>query len=60
MATMDIIKLAGASRPTFDGVGLAGGSRRFRILSSDLSVKGLHHVFGGILRVDRSPRASPR
>jgi succinyl-CoA synthetase beta subunit len=58
MATMDIIKLAGASPANFLDVG--GGAsaemieNAFRILISDSSVKAvLINIFGGILRCDR-------
>jgi len=58
MATMDIIKLAGAEPANFLDVG--GGAdveaikNAFRILVSDESVKGvLINIFGGILRCDR-------
>ena len=58
MATMDIIKLAGAEPANFLDVG--GGAsadqikNAFRILMSDDQVKAvLINIFGGILRVDR-------
>ncbi|MCI0529245.1 MAG: ADP-forming succinate--CoA ligase subunit beta, partial [Nitrospira sp.] len=58
MATMDIIKLAGASPANFLDVG--GGAsaemveNAFRILISDPHVKAvLINIFGGILRCDR-------
>lgn len=58
MATMDIIKLAGASPANFLDVG--GGAsaemveNAFRILISDPNVKAvLINIFGGILRCDR-------
>lgn len=57
MATMDIIKLSGASPANFLDVG--GGANRemvenaFRILMSDKAVKAvLINIFGGILRCD--------
>ena len=57
MATMDIIKLAGASPANFLDVG--GGANAemvengFRIILSDPNVKGiLINIFGGILRCD--------
>jgi succinyl-CoA synthetase beta subunit len=57
MATMDIIKLAGAEPANFLDVG--GGANAemvengFRILLSDPNVKGiLINIFGGILRCD--------
>jgi succinyl-CoA synthetase beta subunit len=57
MATMDIIKLAGAAPANFLDVG--GGANAemvengFRIILSDPSVKGiLINIFGGILRCD--------
>ncbi len=57
MATMDIIKLAGASPANFLDVG-GGASREmvenaFRILMSDKGVRAvLINIFGGILRCD--------
>ncbi|MBI2177351.1 MAG: ADP-forming succinate--CoA ligase subunit beta [Candidatus Tectomicrobia bacterium] len=57
MATMDIIKLAGASPANFLDVG-GGASREmvesaFRILMSDKAVRAvLINIFGGILRCD--------
>jgi succinyl-CoA synthetase beta subunit len=58
MATMDIIKLAGASPANFLDVG--GGANvqtvenGFRILMSDAGVKAvLINIFGGIVRCDR-------
>ena len=58
MATMDIVKLAGAEPANFLDVG--GGAsadqieNAFRILSSDPSVRiVLINIFGGILRCDR-------
>ena len=58
MATMDIIKLAGASPANFLDVG--GGANvqtvenGFRILMSDTGVKAvLINIFGGIVRCDR-------
>ncbi|WP_028581623.1 ADP-forming succinate--CoA ligase subunit beta [Desulfogranum japonicum] len=57
MATMDIVKMAGASPANFLDVG--GGANAeaiengFRLIMSDPSVKGiLINVFGGILRCD--------
>jgi len=57
MATMDIIKLAGAEPANFLDVG--GGANEemvengFRIIMSDKNVKGiLINIFGGILRCD--------
>jgi succinyl-CoA synthetase beta subunit len=57
MATMDIIKLAGARPANFLDVG--GGANAemvengFRIILSDPNVKGiLINIFGGILRCD--------
>ncbi len=57
MATMDIVKMAGASPANFLDVG--GGANAeaiengFRLIMSDDSVKGiLINVFGGILRCD--------
>jgi succinyl-CoA synthetase beta subunit len=57
MATMDIIKLAGAEPANFLDVG--GGANAemvengFRIILSDPNVKGiLINIFGGILRCD--------
>jgi succinyl-CoA synthetase beta subunit len=57
MATMDIIKLAGAQPANFLDVG--GGANAemvengFRIILSDPNVKGiLINIFGGILRCD--------
>ena len=61
MATMDIVKLAGASPANFLDVG--GGAsadqieNAFRILSSDPEVRVvLINIFGGILRCDRLAR----
>ncbi len=61
MATMDIIKLAGAEPANFLDVG--GGAsaetveRGFRILLSDKNVKAvLVNIFGGIVRCDRVAR----
>jgi succinyl-CoA synthetase beta subunit len=57
MATMDIIKLAGANPANFLDVG-GGASEEmvengFRIILSDPSVKGVFiNIFGGILRCD--------
>jgi len=58
MATMDIIKLAGAEPANFLDVGggadVEGIKNAFRILVSDESVQGvLINIFGGILRCDR-------
>jgi succinyl-CoA synthetase beta subunit len=57
MATMDIVKLAGAEPANFLDVG--GGARAenienaFKILLSDKDVKGVFiNIFGGILRCD--------
>jgi succinyl-CoA synthetase beta subunit len=57
MATMDIIKLAGASPANFLDVGGGASAEMvengFRILLSDKNVKGvLINIFGGILRCD--------
>ena len=57
MATMDVIKLAGASPANFLDVGGAADANRvenaFRILMADPHVKAvLINVFGGILRCD--------
>jgi succinyl-CoA synthetase beta subunit len=57
MATMDIIKQAGAEPANFLDVGGGASAERvekgFRIILSDPSVKGiLINVFGGILRCD--------
>ena len=57
MATMDIIKLAGASPANFLDVGGGASSEMvengFRIILRDKSVKGiLVNIFGGILRCD--------
>jgi succinyl-CoA synthetase beta subunit len=57
MATMDIIKLAGAEPANFLDVG-GGASEEmvengFRIILSDPTVKGVFiNIFGGILRCD--------
>ena len=58
MATMDIIKLAGAAPANFLDVGGGASAEQiknaFRILMSDEQVKAvLINIFGGILRVDR-------
>ncbi len=58
MATMDIVKLAGASPANFLDVGGGANAEQienaFRILSSDPSVRAvLINIFGGILRCDR-------
>ena len=58
MATMDIVKLAGASPANFLDVGGGANAQQienaFRILSSDPSVRAvLINIFGGILRCDR-------
>jgi succinyl-CoA synthetase beta subunit len=58
MATMDIIKLAGAEPANFLDVGGTASVERvanaFRILMSDASVKAvLINIFGGIVRCDR-------
>ncbi len=58
MATMDIIKLAGAEPANFLDVGGGASAEQiknaFRILMSDEQVKAvLINIFGGILRVDR-------
>ena len=57
MATMDIIKLAGAEPANFLDVGGGASAEMvengFRIISSDENVKGiLINIFGGILRCD--------
>jgi succinyl-CoA synthetase beta subunit len=57
MATMDIIKLAGAEPANFLDVGGGASSEMvengFRIILSDEKVKGvLINIFGGILRCD--------
>jgi succinyl-CoA synthetase beta subunit len=57
MATMDIIKLAGAEPANFLDVGGGASSEMvengFRIILSDQNVKGiLINIFGGILRCD--------
>jgi len=57
MATMDIIKLAGAEPANFLDVGGGASSEMvengFRIILSDPSVKGIFiNIFGGILRCD--------
>jgi succinyl-CoA synthetase beta subunit len=57
MATMDIIKLAGASPANFLDVGGGASAQQvenaFRILLSDPSVKAvLINIFGGIMRCD--------
>lgn len=57
MATMDIIKLAGAAPANFLDVGGGANAEQvengFRIILSDPNVKGvLINVFGGILRCD--------
>ncbi|CAB1065265.1 Succinyl-CoA ligase [ADP-forming] beta chain (EC [Olavius sp. associated proteobacterium Delta 1] len=57
MATMDLIKLAGAEPANFLDVGGGASSEMvengFRIILSDPSVKGiLINIFGGILRCD--------
>jgi succinyl-CoA synthetase beta subunit len=57
MATMDIIKLAGASPANFLDVGGGASAEMvengFRIILSDPNVKGiLINIFGGILRCD--------
>jgi succinyl-CoA synthetase beta subunit len=57
MATMDIIKLAGAEPANFLDVGGGASSEMvengFRIILSDPKVKGiLINIFGGILRCD--------
>ena len=57
MATMDIIKLAGAEPANFLDVGGGASAEMvengFRIILSDQSVKGiLINIFGGILRCD--------
>jgi succinyl-CoA synthetase beta subunit len=57
MATMDIIKLAGAEPANFLDVGGGASSEMvengFRIMLSDKNVKGiLINIFGGILRCD--------
>jgi succinyl-CoA synthetase beta subunit len=58
MATMDIVKLAGAEPANFLDVG--GGANPttvengFRLILSDPNVKGIFvNVFGGIVRCDR-------
>ncbi len=58
MATMDIVKLAGASPANFLDVGGGASAEQienaFRILSSDGAVRTvLINIFGGILRCDR-------
>lgn len=58
MATMDIVKLAGASPANFLDVGGGASAEQienaFRILSSDPAVRiVLINIFGGILRCDR-------
>ncbi len=58
MATMDIVKLAGAEPANFLDVGGGANAEQienaFRILSSDPSVRAvLINIFGGILRCDR-------
>jgi succinyl-CoA synthetase beta subunit len=58
MATMDIIKLAGAEPANFLDVGGGASAEQvesaFRILLSDKNVKAvLVNIFGGILRCDR-------
>ena len=58
MATMDIVKLAGASPANFLDVGGGANAEQienaYRILSSDPSVRAvLINIFGGILRCDR-------
>jgi len=58
MASMDIIKLAGAAPANFLDVGGSANAEMienaFRILLSDTSVKAvLINIFGGILRCDR-------
>jgi succinyl-CoA synthetase beta subunit len=57
MATMDIIKLAGAEPANFLDVGGGASAEMvengFRIILSDKNVKGvLINIFGGILRCD--------
>jgi succinyl-CoA synthetase beta subunit len=57
MATMDIIKQAGAEPANFLDVGGGASAERvekgFRIILSDPNVKGiLINIFGGILRCD--------
>ena len=57
MATMDLIKLAGAEPANFLDVGGGASAEMvengFRIILSDPNVKGiLIHIFGGILRCD--------
>src|SRR6184192_2078004 len=57
MATMDIVKLAGASPANFLDVGGGASAQQvenaFRILLSDASVKAvLINIFGGIMRCD--------
>ncbi|MGW8222907.1 MAG: succinate--CoA ligase subunit beta, partial [Syntrophobacteria bacterium] len=57
MATMDIIKLAGAEPANFLDVGGGASAEMvengFRIILSDRNVKGvLINIFGGILRCD--------
>jgi len=61
MATMDIIKLAGASPANFLDVGGGASAETvengFRILLSDKDVKAvLINIFGGIVRCDRVAR----
>jgi succinyl-CoA synthetase beta subunit len=58
MATMDIIKLSGASPANFLDVGGTADSKRveeaFRIILKDQNVKAiLVNIFGGIVRCDR-------
>jgi succinyl-CoA synthetase beta subunit len=57
MATMDIIKLYGASPANFLDVGGGATTEKvtaaFKIITSDPSVKGiLVNIFGGIMRCD--------
>ena len=56
MATMDIIKLNGASRPTSSTSAAAPGEKvteAFKIILCDPKVKGiLVNIFGGIMRCD--------
>jgi hypothetical protein len=61
MATMDIIKLAGAEPANFLDVGGGASAEMvengFRIILSDRNVKGiLINIFGGILRCDTLAR----
>jgi succinyl-CoA synthetase beta subunit len=61
MATMDIIKLAGASPANFLDVGGSASAdtvkNAFRILTSDPNVRAvLINIFGGIVRCDRVAR----